>query len=58
MKDDGNYNYNYDGAPKITIDTVGVRTEFLQMLNADWSVGERIYWEPNVKFENGDVDCL
>ena len=58
MSDDGNYDYDYDGAPKIIIDTVGVRTEFFEMLNADWSVGERIYWEPNVTFENGDADRL
>ena len=56
LTDNGNYDYDYDNAASLKIDTVGVRQEFIQFLNADWSVVSQVYWEPIVEFENGEPE--
>jgi hypothetical protein len=53
-KDLGNYNYDYDKAPLLTIDTIGIdRTD----LFVAWTIGDTVHVTPNVTY-NRNMDNL
>ncbi len=59
LKDSGNYDYNYETVPSITIDTVGVSQQYYAILSSSaWAVGNHILFEPNIKYKNGDMNNL
>lgn len=55
MKDKGNYDYNFDLEPELTIDTLPGQ---MPELYKTWDVGAKITYEPKVEYKNGNEKNL
>ena len=55
MKDNGNYDYDFDLERELKIDTIGSQSPNLYQ---SWNVGTKITYEPKITYKNGDLKNL